>query len=68
MGRRTCPPVSGMSSRGCPRADFTYCTGIVKKPVVLPENLKWTGRLLTSISAFSNNPGKNRIKTGRSAP
>ena len=27
------------------RADFTYCTGIVKKPVVLPENLKWTGRL-----------------------
>jgi NAD(P)H-hydrate epimerase len=27
------------------RADFTYCTGIVKSPVVLPENLKWTGRL-----------------------
>jgi hydroxyethylthiazole kinase-like uncharacterized protein yjeF len=27
------------------RADFTYCTGIVKAPVVVPENLQWTGRL-----------------------
>ena len=27
------------------RADFTYCAGIVKRPAVLPENLKWTGRL-----------------------
>jgi hydroxyethylthiazole kinase-like uncharacterized protein yjeF len=27
------------------RADFTYCTGIVKSPVVSPDNLRWTGRL-----------------------
>lgn len=27
------------------RADFTYCTGIAKTPVIKKENLKWTGRL-----------------------
>lgn len=26
------------------RVDFTYCPGIVKRPVILPENLKWIGR------------------------
>ena len=37
--------VTGEGSENPLRADFTYCTGIVKEPVLDPSNAEWVGRL-----------------------
>ena len=37
--------VTGEGSENPLRADFTYCTGIVKKPVIDPINSEYVGRL-----------------------
>ena len=52
------------------RADFTYCTGIVKMPVIHKDNLKWTGRLrYLDLGFFDDssvpNPRKSEIKVLR---